>query len=117
MVKNEMPLNRDMVVVSSGSIKRALLPNLLVRTANAVPFQLVNDTDTNIVLQQGHVLGYAIHPDAILDDETMHIQKLESHQQLPEHLHGLLERSVKGLSKDKANQVLKVRKRKTSNSC
>ena len=105
MVKSEMPLNSDMVVISSGSNKGALLPNLLVRTAESVPIQLVNDTDRNIVLRQGHVLGYAIPPDAILDDETIHIQKLESHQQLPEHLQGLLERSMKGLSKDKANQV------------
>ena len=40
-----------------------------------------------------------------MDDETIHIQKSESHQELPEHLHGLLERSIKGLSKDKVNQV------------
>ena len=105
MVKSEMPLNTDMVVISSGFNKGALLPNLLVRTAESVPIQLVNDTDRNIVLRQGHVLGYAIPPDAILDDETIHIQKLGSHQQLPEHLQGLLERSMKGLSKDKANQV------------
>ena len=51
------------------------------------------------------MLGYAIPPDTILDDETIHIQKLESHQQLPEHLQGLLERSTKGLNRDKANQV------------
>ena len=58
----------------------------------------------NIVLCQGHMFGYAIPPDAVLDDKVIHIQKLESHQ-LPEHLQGLLERSVKRLSKDKANQV------------
>ena len=105
MVESEMPLNTDMVVMSSGSNKGALLPNLLVRTAKSVPIQLMNDTDKNIVLRRGHVLGYAIPPDAILDDESIHIQKLESHQQLPEHLQGLVERSVKGLSKDKANQA------------
>ena len=79
-----------MVVVSSGSNKGALLPNLLVRTTESVPIQLVN--------------RYAGYPDAVLDDKIIHIQKLESHQ-LPEHLQCLLERSVKGLSKDKANQV------------
>ena len=67
-----MPLNTDMVVMSSGSNKGALLPNLLVRTAKFIPIHLITDTDRNIVLRQGHVLRYVIPPDAILDDETIH---------------------------------------------
>ena len=73
MVKCEMPLNTHMIVMSSGSNKRALWHNLLERTSKSIPIQLVNDTGRNLVLRQGHVLGYAIPTYIILDYETIQI--------------------------------------------
>ena len=58
----------EMVIVSSGNNKGLLLPNTLVNSDVTVPIQLVNDTDSQIVLRQGHVLGYAVTCDVIIDD-------------------------------------------------
>ena len=63
-----IPSIGEMVIVSSGNNKGLLLPNTLVKSDVTVPIQLVNDTDSQIVLHQGHVLGYAVTCDVIMDD-------------------------------------------------
>ena len=54
----------EMVIVSSMNNKGLLLPNTLVNSDVTMLIQLVNDTDSQIVLCQAHVLGYAV----IMDD-------------------------------------------------
>ena len=59
----------------------------------------MNDTDSQIVLRQGHVLGYAVTCDVTMDDcdndwPTVREVNSVSLDELPEHLQGLYQRSV-----------------------
>ena len=75
-----------------------------------VLIQLVNDTDSQIVFHQGHVLGYAVTCDVIMDDcdsdwPTVREMNSVSSNELPEHLQGLYQRSVKSLTPQEAGKL------------
>ena len=77
-----------MGITLSGSNKSVLLPNTLVKAADVVPIQLVNDTKIPISIHAGHVLGYAVECDAVLTDAPEKVVS-EDDTQFPEHLTGL----------------------------
>ena len=105
-----IPRVGEMVIVSSGNNKGLFLPNTLVNSDVTVPIQLVNDTDSQIVLRQGHVSGYAVTCDVIIDDcdsdwPTVREVNSVSSDELPEHLQGLYQRSVKSLTPQEAGKL------------
>ena len=63
-----VPSIGEMVIVLSGNSNRQLLPNTLLNSGVTAPIQLINKTDGQIILCQGHVLGYAVTCDVIMDD-------------------------------------------------
>ena len=79
----------DVVISSAGDNKGLLLPNTLVKSEEIVPIQLVNDTDDTIVLQCGHILGYAVECDGDLSDQKEPFTSTEcKHLTFPDHLEG-----------------------------
>ena len=105
-----IPSTGEMVIVSSGNNKGLLLPNTLVDSDVTVPIQLVNDTDSQIVLRQGHVFGYTVNCDVIMDDcdsdwPTVREVNTISSGGLPEHLQGLYQRSVMSLTLQEAGKL------------
>ena len=96
--------------MSSGNNKGLLLPNTLVKSDVTMPIQLVNDTNSQIVLHQGHVLGYAVTCDVIMDvcdsgwPNVREVNSVYSNE-LPEHLQGLYQRSVKSLTPQEAGKL------------
>ena len=101
-------LSGDVVISSTGHNKGALLPNILVKSRETVPIQLVNDTDDTIVLQRGHIVGNAVECDGVLLDPKESIARNEesvTKTSLPEHLEGLWKRSGKSLNKQETQEV------------
>ena len=59
-------LSGKVVITSSGQSKGVLVTKTLIKAADVVPVQLVNDTEIPISIHAGHVLGYTVECDAIL---------------------------------------------------
>ena len=95
----------EIVTSPSGENKGALLPYTIVRAAELVPIQLVNDTNVLILIHVGHVLGYAMECDVVQTENSKkinassfekHPSNLEKpptsldelHTSLPDHLEG-----------------------------
>ena len=97
-------LQGDIAISSSGQNRGALLPNLLVKADETVPVQLVNDTDSVIVLKCGHVLGNAIECDVLVVKEELTSDE-HATSELPEHLIGLYQRSQKALTKEQSHKM------------
>ena len=105
-----IPSKGEIVIVSSGNNKGLLLPNTLVNSGVIVLIQLVNDTDCQIVLHQGHLLGYALTCDVIMDGcdsdwPTVREVNSVSSDELPEHLQGLYQRFIKSLTMQEAGKL------------
>ena len=96
----------DVVISSARDNKGLLLPNMLVKSEEIVPIQLVNDTGDTIVLQCGHILGYAVECDGVLSDQKEPFTSTESKKlTFPDHLEGLLKCSIKSLNEQEAQEV------------
>ena len=105
-----IPNTGEMVIVSSKNNKGLLLPNTLVNSDVTVLIQLVNHTDTQLVLGQSHVLCYTVTCDFIMDYcdsdwPTVREVNAISSEELPEHSHGLYQRSVKSLTPQEAGKL------------
>ena len=97
----------EMVIVPGSDNKGVILPNMLVKADDIIHVQIVNDGDTFVHLHRGHVLGYAVECDIVLQDEGVSSVTacILGRCILPNHLEDLYSRSVKILGEPEVEKV------------